>query len=88
MPLISKKTLLLVFILISVLSNEAFSEEDQVDEGVFRRVFRGLSISPGISLKSPEIKIKRKSDSQSAGRHRRPSSWYGIPCYRYFIKGL
>ncbi len=66
MPLMLKKTLLLVFILTFILSNEAFSEENQKDEGVFRRVFRGLSISPGICLKSPEIKIKRKSDGHRA----------------------
>jgi hypothetical protein len=61
-----KKTLILVFILTPILCSEAFSEENQIDEGTFSRIFRGLSISPGISIKSPVIRIKRRSDGQQA----------------------
>ncbi len=61
-----KKTLILVFILTFILCSEAFSEENQIDEGIFSRIFHGLSISPSICLKSPEIQIKRKSDGQRA----------------------
>jgi len=64
--LMLKKTLILVFILSFILCNKAFSEENQTDEGTFRRIFRGLSISPGISIKSAVIRIERKSDGQRA----------------------
>jgi hypothetical protein len=61
-----KKTLILVFILTFILCSEAFSEENQIDEGIFSRIFRGLSISPGISFRSPVIRITRKSDGDQA----------------------
>ena len=61
-----KKTLILFFILTFILCSEAFSEENQIDEGIFSRIFRGLSISPGITFKVPMILIKRRSDGHQA----------------------